>query len=120
MITPSRLFDLLSFQAEKFNLPTMLSAKENGEWRSYSSKEVCETCNRFSAGLLALGLGGGGDHSPERIDKVAILSNNRPEWVFTDFACQQIGVSLCPIYPTTNPNELEFIFNDSQVKYVFV
>jgi long-chain acyl-CoA synthetase len=119
MTTPSRLFDLLPFQAKKFDLPTMLSAKENGEWRSYSSNEACDICNRFSAGLLTLGLGGG-DHSPEQADKVAIISNNRPEWVFTDMACQQIGAILCPIYPTTNPNELEFIFNDSQVKYVFV
>ena len=37
-----------------------------------------------------------------------------------DFACQQIGATLCPIYPTTNVNELEFIFNDAAVKYVFI
>ncbi|MEO5983902.1 MAG: AMP-binding protein, partial [Ferruginibacter sp.] len=37
-----------------------------------------------------------------------------------DMACQQIGVTLCPIYPTTNVNELEFIFNDASIKYVFI
>jgi long-chain acyl-CoA synthetase len=119
MITPTRIFDLLPFQVEKFDLPAMLSAKENGQWRSYSSREVLDISNRFSAGLLALGLSGAG-HSPEKADKVAILSNNRPEWIFTDFACLQTGIILCPIYPTTNPNELQFIFNDAEIKYAFV
>lgn len=119
MISPTRIFDLLPYQVEKFDLPAMLSAKENGTWRSYSSREVLDTCNRFSAGLLALGLTGA-DHTPEKADKIAILSNNRPEWVFTDFACLQTGVILCPVYPTTNPNELQFIFNDAEIKYAFV
>jgi long-chain acyl-CoA synthetase len=69
--------------------------------------------------MLQLGLSGG-DGTPEGVDKVAIISNNRPEWLMTDLACQQIGVSLCPIYPTTNAAEIAFIFNDAQVKYVFV
>lgn len=119
MNTPTRLFDLLAYQINQFDLPDMLSAKENGKWRSYSSREVAATCNQFSAGLLSLGLHCG-DHSPESADKVAIISNNRPEWIFTDMACMQIGVILCPIYPTTNPAELEFIFNDASIKYVFV
>jgi long-chain acyl-CoA synthetase len=119
MTTPTRLFDLLPYQVEKFNLPAMLSAKENGSWRSYSSREVQEICNRFSAGLLALGLTGA-DHTAEKADKIAILSNNRPEWIFTDMACLQAGIILCPIYPTTNPSELEFIFNDAEIKYAFV
>ncbi|MCX6207269.1 MAG: AMP-dependent synthetase/ligase, partial [Bacteroidetes bacterium] len=62
----------------------------------------------------------GNDLTPEGSDKIAILSNNRPEWVFTDFAAQQIGAILIPIYPTTNPLELEFILNDTGTKYVFV
>jgi long-chain acyl-CoA synthetase len=56
----------------------------------------------------------------EKQDKVAIISRNRPEWLILDMACQQIGVVLCPIYPTTNVNEIEFIFNDAAIKHVFV
>jgi long-chain acyl-CoA synthetase len=37
-----------------------------------------------------------------------------------DLATQQIGVLLCPIYPTTHPDEIQFILNDAAVKYVFV
>src|ERR1700733_14631057 len=102
MNTPTRLFDLLPFQLEKFDLAEMMSAKENGRWRNYSTREVTDISNSFSAGLLALGLSGK-DHSPEHADKIAILSNNRPEWLFADMACLQTGVILCPVYPTTNP-----------------
>lgn len=119
MNTPTRLFDLIDYQISKFDLPDMLAAKEKGSWRKYSSREVADICNRFSAGLLSLGLSGN-DHTPEGADKVAILSNNRPEWVFTDIACQQAGIILCPIYPTTTVTELEFIFKDAGIKYAFV
>ncbi|HMK02909.1 MAG TPA: long-chain fatty acid--CoA ligase, partial [Ferruginibacter sp.] len=51
---------------------------------------------------------------------IALISKNRPEWLMLDMACQQIGAALCPIYPTTNVNELEFIFNDATVKYAFL
>jgi long-chain acyl-CoA synthetase len=56
----------------------------------------------------------------ECADKVAIISNNRPEWIFTDLAVQQIGAILVPVYPTTNPLELEFIFKDAAIKMIFV
>jgi long-chain acyl-CoA synthetase len=70
-------------------------------------------------GLLKLGLSGN-EMTAENSDKIAIISNNRPEWIFTDLAAQQLGVILVPVYPTTNPLELEFILNDAAVKYIFV
>ncbi len=97
----------------------MLAAKEKGEWVSYSTQQVAETVNRLSAGLLQLGVSGK-DMSAEGSDKIAIISNNRPEWIFTDLAVQQLGAILVPVYPTTNPLELEFILNDAAVKYIFV
>jgi long-chain acyl-CoA synthetase len=96
----------------------MLSAKENGKWETYSTKEVIDLCRRMAAGLLQMGLSGG-DGTPEGADKVAVLSANRPEWIFLDYACQMAGVILCPIYPTTNPLELTFIFNDAGIKFAF-
>jgi len=119
MITPTRLFDLVEYQQQKFNLPTMLACKVDGHWKHYSTAESLDICNRFSAGLLSLGIGGS-FHDAEKAHKVAIIANNRPEWIFTDIACQQIGVILCPVYPTTHVNELQFIFNDASVQYVFV
>jgi long-chain acyl-CoA synthetase len=114
-----RLFDCLEHQLQHFPKQDMLAAKENGKWVKYSTAEVADIANKFSAGLLALGINGN-DFTPEGADKIAIISNNRPEWVFTDLATQQTGAILVPVYPTTNPLELEFILNDAAVKYVFV
>ncbi|MBY0482889.1 MAG: long-chain fatty acid--CoA ligase [Chitinophagaceae bacterium] len=114
-----RLFDCVDHQLHSFPKEDMLCAKENGKWVKYSTKTVAEIANQFSAGLLELGLSGN-DFTPESSDKIAIISNNRPEWIFTDLAAQQIGVIIVPIYPTTNPLELEFILNDAAVKYIFV
>lgn len=114
-----RLFDCIQYQLDHFSKPDMLSGKENGQWKSYSTREVADRVNKFSAGLLKLGIGAH-DFTAEGSDKIAIISNNRPEWVFTDLAVQQIGAILVPVYPTTNPLELEFILNESQSKYIFV
>lgn len=118
-MTIKRLFDCLEHQLTHFPKKEMLVAKQQGEWKAYSTEEVASIVNKFSAGLLHLGVSGN-NFTPEGSDKIAIISNNRPEWVFTDLACQQIGAILVPVYPTTNPLELEFILNDAAVKYIFV
>jgi long-chain acyl-CoA synthetase len=119
MSNPTRLFDCIAHQLEKFPKEDMLAAKENGVWRKYSTKEIEESVNRLAAGLLSLGVSGN-DLTVERQDKIGIIANNRPEWLITDLAVQKTGAVLVPIYPTTNPLEIEFIFQDTGVKYVFV
>ncbi len=118
-MTIKRLFDCVDHQLQQFPKQDMLAAKENGQWVTYSTQQVADTVNSFSAGLLKLGVSGN-DMTPTGSDKIAIISNNRPEWVFTDLAVQQLGAILVPVYPTTNPLELEFILNDAAVKYIFV
>jgi long-chain acyl-CoA synthetase len=113
-----RLFDCIEHQLTQFPQEVMLSGKENGGWRTYSTTEVASTVNALSAGLLSLGLSGH-DFTPEGSDKIAIISNNRPEWLMADMATQQIGVIWVPVYPTTNPLELTFILNDASVQYMF-
>ncbi len=115
----SRLFDCIDYQLNRFAKKDMFAAKENGEWQTYSTADVKDIINKLSAGLLHLGVSGN-DMVIENQDKIALVSKNRPEWLLLDMACQQIGAALCPVYPTTNINELEFIFNDASVKYIFV
>jgi long-chain acyl-CoA synthetase len=119
MTEPKRLFDCLEYHLERTPLETMLAGKEGGQWKKHSTAAVKETVDRLSAGLLSLGVSSG-DMSAEGRDKIAILAKNRPEWVYLDLAVQQIGAILTPIYPTINVNELEFVLQDAQVKYVFV
>lgn len=119
MNEPRRLFDCLAWHLEREPLEVMLSGKESGQWKTYSTKDVAATVNKLSAGLLSLGIGPN-DMTVEGRDKVAIICRNRPEWLMLDLAVQQIGAILVPVYPTINVNELEFVLNDAQVKIAFV
>ena len=119
MSDPTRLFDCIEHQFRHFPKEDMMVAKEKGNWRKYSTSEISDTVNRLAAGLLKMGISGN-DMTTEGRDKVAIISGNRPEWLITDMAVQQAGAILVPIYPTTNAQEIEFIFNDATVKCVFV
>src|SRR5690606_378005 len=105
-------FDILPRELEKYPEPDSLAAKINGEWRTYSTQDVINKANQVSLGLLKLGIKNG--------DKVAIVSMNRPEWVFVDYGIQQIGAVGVPMYPTITEEDYRYIFNDAEVKAVFV
>ena len=108
-----RLFDTIYYQKETHPLQKSMGSKVNGKWHYYSTDEIIDAANKLSRGLLKLGLQPG--------DKAAIITyKNRPEFVITDLAMSQIGVISVPVYPTIAPKDYEFIFNDSEVKYVFV
>jgi long-chain acyl-CoA synthetase len=114
-----RLFDCIDHQLQHFPKPDMLNAKQNGAWKSYSTAEVKNIIDSLSAGLIELGVSSV-DGSDEGRDKIGVISNNRPEWIFTDLAVQQTGAVLVPLYPTTGINEIQFILNDARIQYVFV
>ncbi len=107
-----RTFDLLDWSLEKFDKEVSLAGKENGKWVSYSQYEFRKIATNFSYGLLALGLKPG--------DRVALVSNNRPEWNFIDMGISQAGMIHVPIYPTISPEEYAYILNDSQPKRILV
>ncbi len=119
-MNPKRLFDCIDVQLEKFPKEDMFAAKEEGGiWRKYGTAEVKDIVDKLAAGLIHLGISGN-DMSIERRDKIAVISSNRPEWMFLDLAVQKTGAVLVPIYPTLSVNELEFVLNDAEVKLVFV
>ncbi|MBB6612937.1 long-chain fatty acid--CoA ligase [Pontibacter sp. Tf4] len=108
----TRTIDLLSHQLESYPKPDCLASKVNGQWVKYSTQDVQNMANLVSLGLLKLGIG--------KNDKVAIISFNRPEWVFADFGIQQIGAISVPMYPTITVEDYRYIFNDAEVKAIFV
>jgi long-chain acyl-CoA synthetase len=114
----TRLFDFLDYYLQKFGNKDFIGYKEAGDWKTISISNYIDMVNSLSCGMLKLGVGAG-DGTAEGRDKIAILSPNRPEWLCADFATQQIGAVFVPIYPTSNANDLEFIFNDAKVKYIF-
>ena len=119
MTEPKRLFDCLTLNLAKDPLPDMLAGKENGAYKTYSTKEVADTIQKLSTGLLRLGVSGA-DRTPEGIEKIGIVCKNRPEWIMLDLAVQHCGAALAPVYPTISLTELEFILNEAQVRIVFV
>lgn len=112
MHQPTRLFDVIPHQLEHYSKQDMLAAKEQGAWKTYSTAAVADIVQRYSSGLLQSGI--------KQHDKIAIISTNRPEWIMTDLACQQIGAVLVPIYPTISEPELEFVLNDAGAGVLFV
>ncbi|MFQ3212750.1 MAG: long-chain acyl-CoA synthetase [Marivirga sp.] len=108
---PTRLFDFLHNQLENNPIEDAVCFKMDGVWKKYSTQEVVEIVNNLSCGFLALGI--------EKDNKVGIVSANRPEWNFIDFALQQIGAISVPMYPTITEKDYRYIFEDSEVKYVF-
>src|SRR5689334_20973 len=107
-----RLFDILQKQKDEFPLADALAGKENGTWRKYSTQEFYSTAELVSYGLLSLGL--------KKDDKIAIISNNRPEWNILDMGALQTGVVDVPMYPTLSDSEWKFILNDCGAKLIFV
>jgi long-chain acyl-CoA synthetase len=109
----TRLFDIIEYQKKNFPKEDCLARKENGEWKKYSTQDVIDQSNQVSRALIAFGI------KPD--DKVALISTtNRPEWNFCDLGMLQIGSVNVPVYPTISESDYEFIFNDAEVKLVFV
>ncbi len=107
----TRLFEFFDYQLEHYPQKNSVVSKENGKWVNHSTQDIIDQANALSSGLLKLGLVPG--------DHVAIISNNRTEWVIADLATLQAGMVNVPIYPTISEKEYAFIFNDSEVKLAF-
>lgn len=108
----TRLFDLLPHYATYFPKDDALAVKENGVWVTYSTKQYIDKVNYISYGLMQLGVKKG--------DRIASISNNRPEWNFLDMALHQLGAIHVSIYPTISESDYEYILNHAEVKMVFV
>jgi len=108
----TRTFDLLERYKNKFNKADAFVSKKNGKWVKVSSKKYIENACFFSYGLFALGLKKG--------EKIATISNNRPEWNFVDMGMAMIGVVHVPLYTSLSSVEYENILKHSDSRFVFV
>ena len=108
----NRLFDLIPYQISKYDKEVAMARKESGQWKTYSSRDLKRIVDNLSLAFIKSGIG--------RDDKVAIISNNRPEWNFVDLAVQQIGAISVPMYPTITADDYNYIFNHAGVKKIFV
>ena len=106
------LCDIFYDSVDTYRKPEHLKHKRDGAWRGISSDELRTVVEELSLGLRALGV--------ERGDKVAILSENRPEWAFADFATLAAGAADAPVYATLTAPQALYILNDSESKVAIV
>ncbi len=109
----TRVFDMLDRAVEHFGYKDdYLAYKQDGKWVKYSPQQYKEIADYMSLGFLAMGLKPG--------DKVATITNNRPEWNFVDMGLAQAGMIHVPIYTTITPEEFTHILSHSDSSLVFV
>ena len=109
---PTTLTALFFDAVERFQLPNAYQFKKDGTYTPIPHAEVLQRARRISLGLGALGV--------QRGDRVGIMSENRPEWAITDWACLGGGMTDVPIYPTLPADQIVHPLNDSGAVALFV
>lgn len=107
--------ELYKFLTEEFGPKKgghAIQRKVDDVYKGISYKELKEETDAFAFGLAALGL--------KKDDTVSLISENRPEWVYADFAMQLLGIINVPLYPSLTSDSIEYILNDSESKAIIV
>lgn len=89
-----------------------LNYKVDGRWQPISAGQLAEGVRNVALGLYDLGLRPG--------DRLAILSENRPEWNLADLGTLALGAVDVPIYTTQAPGQVEYILRDSGARLLFI
>ena len=92
--------------------PQLMLRKTARGWEPISSQEFTAKVSGVAAALRSWGVSRG--------DRVAILSENRHEWVVADFACLLLGAVVVPIYTTLTPEQTAYVLHDSGARAIFV
>src|SRR5688572_21540223 len=95
------LVDLFFGAVEQHNLEQAQMYRAADGWRSISHQQLLADVHALADGLAALGIAHG--------DRVALLSENRPEWALADYAMLCDGVLNVPLYPTLPANQMAYI-----------
>src|SRR6266850_8204046 len=109
---PTTLVELFEHVARVHPKPDTLNYKRDGRWIAISSDEMVTRARRIAGGLYSLGVRKG--------DRVAILSESRPEWTLTDAGCMFVGAIDVPIYPTLTPVQVRYILKDSGARVLII
>jgi long-chain acyl-CoA synthetase len=109
---PKTLNELFNSAVDHHRESEFLRFKVGGDWRSLTFGEVARRVRELALGLYALGVRSG--------DRVAIWSENRPEWNLADLAALAIGAVDVPIYATQARSQVEYILADSAARAIFV
>ena len=110
---PLGTVNALFFDAvERFDRANALLYKVNGVWEPTSHRTVLQRVRHVALGLARLGI--------VAQDRVALLSENRPEWLIADYACLCSAIVDVPVYPTLPAEQIPYLLNDSGARAIFV
>jgi long-chain acyl-CoA synthetase len=109
---PTTLVEVFEFAVRHHNRPDAVNFKRDGQWIAISSDELLTRIKKVAAGLHSLGV--------RRGDRVAILSESRPEWTLSDAGSLFVGAIDVPIYPTLTPTQVLYILKDSGARVLIV
>lgn len=104
--TIPQLFEFLTDDFGRTSEHPVMKQKVNNQWQEISYSQFKEETELFALGLASIGV--------KRDDKVAIISENRPEWVYSDMAILGLGAIDVPLYPSLTASSVEFILNNSE------
>lgn len=110
--TIPQLYEYLTEDFGKSTSKSIMERKVNGKYEGITFSQFKDETDNFAFGLAALGV--------KKDDKIAIISENRPEWIYTDMAILGLGGIDVPIYPSLTAESIEFILNNSESKGVIV
>jgi len=109
---PVTLAGLPEWVAGRYPKSLILGRVTSGEIAGRGSRELRDHVRELALGLGGLGLARG--------DRMAIISESRPEWVQIDLAAQTLGVIDAPIYPTLSAGQTEYILRDCGARLAVV
>jgi len=110
--TIPQMFQIITRDFGRGKERPVLKHKIKDQWVGITYDELYRDTENFSLGLAALGI--------KRNDKIAIIAENRPEWVYADMAILSLGAVDVPLYPISIAETIEFILNNSEAVGVIV
>src|SRR3954469_10730031 len=108
---PHTLNDIF-FSIVDRNAPDVMLTRQFGAWTPISSKDLYRRVVGTANALRSWGFGHG--------DRIAILSENRPEWAIADFATLLIGAAVVPIYSTLTQDQALYVLQHSGARAIFL
>ena len=109
---PGTLTELFFQATDRYDKPDALQVKIGGRYEPISHRSLLERVRHVSSALRQIGANPG--------DRVAIISENRPEWAVADFACLTSVLTDVSVYPTLPESQIAYILDDSGAVAVFV
>jgi long-chain acyl-CoA synthetase len=106
------LAELFLRAADEFDKADALQYRTQDGWKPISHREILDRVHRISDALVADGV--------QRGDRVAILSENRPEWALADYALLCMGGLNVPVYPSLPTDQIVFPMRHAEVAVAFV